>query len=74
RLQYVANRLYPVHPQNQPHYDEATWWQCIDEVIVHLQDLMAPCDEAGRATTSRHPTDVGVRTWRGDPTRRPRHG
>ncbi|GAB2296202.1 hypothetical protein Dimus_030330 [Dionaea muscipula] len=74
RLQYVANRLYLVHPQNRPYYDEATWWQCIDEVTAHLQDLMAPCDEAGRATTSRDPTDAGIRTWRGDPTRRPRHG
>ncbi|GAB2277646.1 hypothetical protein Dimus_039238 [Dionaea muscipula] len=74
RLQYVANRLYPVHPQNRSHYDEATWWQCINEVTVHLEDLMAPRDEAGRASTSRDPSDVGVRTWRGDPTRRPRRG
>ncbi|GAB2273662.1 hypothetical protein Dimus_008444, partial [Dionaea muscipula] len=68
RLQYVANSLYPIHPQNRPHYDQETLWQCIDEVTVHLEDLMAPRDEAERASASRGPSDVGVRTWRGDPT------
>ncbi|GAB2288252.1 hypothetical protein Dimus_022592, partial [Dionaea muscipula] len=74
RLQYMANRLYPVHPQYRPNYDQATLWLCIDEVTVYLQDLMAPRDEAGRASISRVPSDVGIRTWRGDPTRRPRCG
>ncbi|GAB2299752.1 hypothetical protein Dimus_033806, partial [Dionaea muscipula] len=69
RLQYVANHLYPIHPQNRAHYDQTTLWKCIDEITVHLENLMALRDEAGHASAFRNLTDDGIRTLHGDPTR-----
>ncbi|KMS97314.1 hypothetical protein BVRB_6g156290 [Beta vulgaris subsp. vulgaris] len=54
RLQYLGERAYPLHPEIRDRTDKETYYRCLNELTIALEDLMPELEDDRRRRGVSH--------------------